>query len=88
MIYHKKVLAFISSVIPLFLFITTPPPLTGKQYRKMESKYPEGGQWQSVLHHQRTFNVPLLKINSVETAVSFNVASHPQDTVLLACYLD
>ena len=30
-----------------------PPPLTGEQYGKMESKCPEGGHCQSVLRPQR-----------------------------------
>ena len=38
---------------------TPPPPLTGEQYEKMETKYPEGGHCQSVLRPQGVFNVPL-----------------------------
>jgi len=35
------------------------PPLTGKQYGKVELKYPEGGHCQSVSSPQGVFNVPL-----------------------------
>jgi len=40
-------------------FILFSPPLTGEQYVKMESKYPEAGPCQSVLRPRGVFNVPL-----------------------------
>jgi len=36
-----------------------PPPLTGKQYGKMEPKYTEDAHCQSVLRPQEIFNFPL-----------------------------
>ena len=36
------------------------PLLTGEQYGKVEPKYPEGGHYQSVLHPQWVFNIPIL----------------------------
>ena len=56
-----------------------PPPRTGKQYGKMEPKYPEGGHCQSVLRPHWVFKrPPFILNNSVETAATFNVVSHPR----------
>jgi hypothetical protein len=53
------------------------PPLIGEQYGKMEPKYPEGGHCQGVLRNQGVFNVFFIN-KSVETAMPFNVVSHPR----------
>ena len=64
-------------------------PLTGKQYGKMEPKYPEGGRCQSVLRPQRFFKRPPLFLNnSVETAAPFNVVSHPRCCVPRNLFLE
>ena len=41
---------------------TSPPPLTGEQYGKIEPKYPEGGHCQSVLRPQGVLTSPLFLI--------------------------
>ena len=56
-----------------------PPPLTWEQYGKMELKYPEGGHCQSILLPRGGgLTSPFILNNSVETAVPFNVISHPR----------
>ena len=55
-----------------------PPPLTGEQYGNMEPEYPEGGHCQSVLRPQGVLKSPFIFNNSIETAVPFNVVSHPR----------
>ena len=58
--------------------LRTPPPLlTGEQYGKMETKYPEGGHSQSVLRPQWvSLSSPFIFNNLVEAAAPFKVVSH------------
>ena len=49
-------------------------PLTGKQYGKMEPKYPGGGPCQSDLRPHGVLTSPFILNNSVET--TFNVVNH------------
>jgi len=66
---------------------SAPLLLIEEQYGKMEPKYPEVGHCQIILHPLGSLTSPFF-INSVEMAVPYNIVSHPQKTVLLACYLD
>ena len=74
-----KVQALISSVVPFieWLFITPPLPLTGQQYGNIELIYPRVVTARVYYVPRRAFNLPLILINSVETAALINMVSNP-----------
>jgi len=54
-----------------------PPPLTGEQYGKMESKYPEGVTARVFYVLRGFLTSPFILNNLVEMAAPFNVVTHP-----------